>query len=246
MKYNRRLFLKLSTPFLLSVLPFKNLSAKIVNGRKNHFFLDESNIFSNDDQFVIGLLHSTNFKKSAATIGFLRSINNYRTELTYRSTDRYKVQFSKDLIDFFLYEQTLKFSARVITGKIYSGREDYYSKKESSYHLHYKQIIGGSYVRNNSVIHLENRSLYKTNNKLKQFLNKRYNIPFRNIQHPKSDLSQLSDLLTGCIIGDTHSLTNSSKIEILDYFKNKLGIKQFSELYNLKSNGKFEIVKTQI
>jgi hypothetical protein len=246
MKYNRRLFLKLATPFLLSIFTFKNLSAKIRSGRKNHFFLDESNLFSNDDIFVLGLLHSTNIKKSASTIRYLRSINNYRTELTYRSTDKYKVQFSKDLIDYFFYEQTLKFSARVITGKIYSGREDYYSKKESSYHLHYKQIIIDSFVQNNSVIHLENRSLYKTNNKLKQFLNKRYNVPFKNIQHPKSDLSQLSDLLTGCIIGDTHSLTNSSKIEILEYLKNKLEIKHFSELYNLESNGKFEIVQTQI
>lgn len=244
--YNRRSFLKISTPLFLSFLPFKYLPIKLISDEKNHLFLDESNLFSNDDIFGIGLLHSSDLQKTVNAISYLRSKNKYKSELTYRSTDKHKVQFSKDLIDFFFNEQTLKFSARVISGRIDSSRSDYSAKKESSYQLHYKQIIGDSFVDDNSVIHLENRSLYNADKKLAQFLIKSYNASLEYIQYPKSDLSQLSDLFTGCIIGDTRSLTNPSKVEILNYLKNKLEIKYFSELYNIDRNGKFKIIKTQI
>lgn len=251
MKSNRRKFITKSIAFTLSIGSLKHLHAANLLTEHYHVFVDESNLFSNstignNHLFVIGCLKSSNLTKTKNEFRQIRDRYNYRSELRYRSRDKFKIPFSKNAIDYFFNEPALSFYARVVSGSINENRPDYLAKKKASYQLQYKKAIADSLKGKKGTVYLETRSLYGKDRALIKILEDRFLLPVESIESSSNDLIQISDLFTGSIYGDKADVENETKLELLKYIKEKLEVEQFSDLYNETKNDKFQISFSQI
>ncbi|MEJ7683377.1 MAG: hypothetical protein WKG06_37065 [Segetibacter sp.] len=113
---NRRIFLQqLMIASSHLILP-KTILAATDTDTSTTLFIDESGFGRTPS--VIGVLRSSASFNIESKIKALRKKHNYRSELYYRSTDKFKSPFAKDLINYFFEEPSLTFYGRFIRGKI--------------------------------------------------------------------------------------------------------------------------------
>lgn len=212
---------------------------------------------------VIGFLYADFPFEVEEKINKIRTKNHYRSKLSFRSTDKYKFDFTKDLIDYFFDEPSLHFYARVVH-EIYDLRRNNTNYvHDVIYRVNYKKAINDLKIATKNdvfyldfITYIESKDSavsapqynvpynnFKTSRKhLVNYLNS--NIPFVNLKiepHKFNNLSQLSDFFTGNVYGDTIGIENQTKRKLLSYLKKKLNVKKLSDLYNSNQNKKFII-----
>ncbi len=241
----------LKIPFLSKNIHFKSLYVKEANFTLKSTF-----------PTVIGFLYSDFPEKIENDINRIRVKNHYRCKLSYGSDDKYKLNFSKDVIDYFFHETSLHFYARLINGTLDTEKNNVNLVRDIVYRVNYKKAINDlKTITKTNDFYLDCKSKKGVINTsstpsesnqyenfhtdkidLVNYLNR--NIPNINIRlkdYQKNNLSQLSDFLTGSIYGDIIGTQSSTKRELLTYLKNHLGVRKFSDLYNSKKNTKFLI-----
>ncbi len=209
--------------------------------------IDESGF--GKDASIIGVLRSTNIEKAESAIRILRKKHNYRSLLYYRSTDKYKVPFAKDLIDYFFEERTLHFYARFISRSA-NPNNNKNSETDIIYKVNMREIITAAAGKTSpSLLVTASRGRYSSldekKDELGAYLKKNLQFP-HNLKYEanKYGLYQLADLFTGSIFADKEGVKNDIKLDLLNYLKNKLKVRHLSEIYNRPGAQKF-VIKNQ-
>lgn len=200
----------------------KNNLLPIPVGSGDRVYISESGVFGKDPLFVIGVLTINGTSdKHEKNLDAIRKKHNYKTQLTYRSNDRFKEPFAKEVIDYFINEQELYFSVQVLhepnTISNHDTKNALIKKK-----LKIFKGIAGSVSQDNIIVkyqlpfvpstYFKKKFEIKTNKKLK------------SLYSESSNLLQLADLVTGCIRGDiSGSAANLQKVSIIQHLKDKLG-----------------------
>jgi hypothetical protein len=259
---NRRVFLKEVSIGTASLIVFK-IPFQSKNILYKNLYVKETN-FTLKTNFptVIGFLYSDFPGKVEHDINQLRIKNHYRCKLSYGSDDKFKLNFTKDVIDYFFQEPSLYFYARLINGRLDTEKNNLNLVHDIVYRVNYKKAINDlKTITKVSDFYLDCKSKkrvipdssippesYQYENfhtdkmDLVNYLNR--SIPNVNIKlkdYQKNNLSQLSDFLTGSIYGDIVGTQSATKRNLLIYLKNKLHIKKSSEIYNAKGHKKFFI-----
>jgi hypothetical protein len=227
----------------------------------SHVHVKESNFtLSAVSPSILGFLYTDSPARVEKDINRLRAIHHYRTRLTFRSTDKFKFDFAKDLIDYFFKEQSIVFYSRVITDQV----EHNNSIHDLIYRLNYKKSILDlqqlnktseylldfiTYLPGRHHIDISQKVPYKnfktTKKELVSYLNKSLQTVHLKMEaHNYNNLSQLCDFLTGNIFGDQRGIENKMKRELLKYLKTKLGVKHLKELYNVGHHRRFIIMSS--
>jgi hypothetical protein len=262
---SRRVFLKEASIGTASLIVFK-IPFQSKNIHYKSLYVKETN-FTLHSNFptVIGFLYSDFPEKVEHDINRLRIKNHYRCKLRYGSDDKYKLNFTIDVIDYFFQEPSLHFYARLINGRLDIEKNNVNLVHDIVYRVNYKKAINDlrtitkindfyldckskKRVINNSSKPPESyqyENFHTDKIDLVNYLNR--SIPNVNIKlkdYQQNNLSQLSDLLTGSIYGDIVGTQSATKRKLLIYLKNKLHVKKFNEIYNSKGNKKFFISGT--
>ena len=262
---NRRKFLKQFGIGTASVTVFKRIPYKTEVVTYKHIHVKETNFtLSAIAPSVIGFMYTDFPEKVERHINELRLNNHYKRRLSFRSTDKYKLSFAKDLIDYFFKEPSIYFYGRIINSIHDLKRDDINLIHDIEYRVNYRKALNDlkdltkakafyldfiTYLpRKNSLpepIVKEGAPYvnFKTSkNQLVKYLNSNTErLDLKIEPHTHNNLSQMADLFTGNIYGDIIGIENKTKRYLLAYLKNKLGVKKISQLYNSLDNKKFII-----
>lgn len=232
-RYNRRSFIGkglLSTGALVTM----PLAGEVVGNtigvdgllKSNKIFLSESGVLKGEDLFIVGALevdnalatHERNLKK-------IRDQHSYRTRLTYRSNDRFKNPFAKDVIDYFLDTPSLHFSAYACgeSGKGLSPQARQ-ALRLSCYEKTLATVKkdGGE----QRTIVTKSQTSFGPYLYFKDQVRDGLGFQLEVMDSRNSNLLQLVDLITGCIRADicTTASKNRFKLEINKHFHKGLNI----------------------
>lgn len=248
---SRRIFLKkliIASPLLLS----KRVFATSGTDTPTTLFIDESG--EGRYPSVFGVLRSSASFDIESKIKAFRKKHNYKKELHYRSTDKFKSPFAHDLIDYFFEEPSLSFYGRFIEGNIDAKNKQLDLIEDNIYSVNMEKIIQDAAKGTKSLLLItENRNspsslVDEEDNGLNAYFKKNLRIPhnFKLIKSSDNNLYQLTDFFTGCIYGDEKGVGNDTKVELLDYLKKKLQVKKLSEIYNKEGHPKFVIKRASL
>jgi hypothetical protein len=261
---NRRKFLKQVSIGTASIAVFKGIPYETEVVTRKHLHVKETNFtLSAIAPSVIGFMYADFPEKVERHINELRLKNHYKKRLSYRSTDKYKLSFAKDLIDYFFNEPHLYFYCRIVDSMHDLKRDDINLIHDIEYRVNYKKAISdlkkftkadGFYLdfitylprKNSSPVFTTQEVPYinfKTSKtQLVKYLNSHpETIDLKIESHNRNNFSQLGDFFTGNIYGDIIGIENKTKRYLLNYLKKKLDVKKISQLYNSLENEKFII-----
>jgi len=176
-----------------------------------YIYGDESGGFKNKPYFLLGIIQTYDPSTHDAVIESLRQKHQYPRQFEYKKTDRLKIALCRDVIDYFVACEDLRYQALLIPTAAYdlrlyrtAGERSARTPEIVSNNYRYKQIIrNNTSEQNELVIILDGRTTARDDN-LPAYLQRE--IPnIKNVQlvnSQKHNLVQLADLLTGCIYGD--------------------------------------------
>lgn len=227
-------FLTASTTKLI---PTSNEKANISN--KTIFFASESGIFGKDDIYVLGILYvPLGAKNYEAALLQLREKHNFRSKLSYRSNNKFKISYAKACIDFFL-ENKLRFVAKIVTKQEYleTFRGNYSNGKKRRVKITaYQELLQkldyskGKLSLFKPDLWVKSQSTFGPSRGFESKFNKEVELSYKAVDSNKSNLLQLTDLLTGCVRGDLSSdIQNKGKIELIRYLKENLKTSSLSK-----------------
>ncbi len=189
-------------------------------------FLSESGVLRGEDLFIVGALeidnalatHERNLKK-------IRDQHSYRTRLTYRSNDRFKIPFAKDVIDYFLDTPSLHFSAYACaeSGKGLAPQ----ARQALRLNCYERALAGVSKAGDEQrTIVTKSQSSFGPSLYFKDQIREGLGFQLEVTDARNSNLLQLVDLLTGCIRADVCATAskNRFKLEINQHFHKGLNI----------------------
>ncbi len=249
-KMQRRGFLGLSFLSAGAVAFFPKTATGISSARLNapylpyRAFMSESGILGKDDFFVLGMLYMPNSLPSVHSdaLAGIKNANNYRSCLTYRSNDMYKIPAAQAFIDYFSADPDMKLLAKIVTKESLPpalNREQMVEMRFDLYNLfmyfwNVSSYSEGIVVKSQSPFgpsqYFYNKFMTETNMQI-------------NARDARLDpLLQLADLITGCIQGaNSGNITNQTKLELLDYLKQSLGVAGL-DAANLSQPGKIQLI----
>ena len=246
---HRRQFIKetsLTYLFLSNITPTTGLRQK----NQVTLFIDESNDLSSNIPFSLGGIVVKSPEKVESELNRLRASSNFKCNLKYSSTNKYKIPFAKQAIDYFFNEPDIIYHARVISGTLNSRNPNYLALRENIYFANYKEIVR-TCGNDKQILQINLRNAGTDGNlanKLQSYLQKSilgtYDVKFTKLN--SSNICQLADLFTGSIFGDVTKIESPVKVELLNYLKGKLKVQKMAELYNKSNTGKFTLTSATI
>ncbi|HWD88783.1 MAG TPA: hypothetical protein VG367_11695 [Mucilaginibacter sp.] len=260
----RRKFLKQFSLGTASLAVFNEIPYKPKSSVCKHLHIKETNFtLAAIAPSVIGFIYTDSPEKINKHINELRAKNHYKKTLSFRSTDKYKLPFAMDLIDYFFDEPSLHFYARVVDRVVDLKRNDINLIHDIEYRVNYRKAIQDlKELTNADVFYLDfitqpsefsdpgfafkNEIPYITfktsKNQLVKYLNSHEHTVDVEIEpHHRNNLSQMADFFTGNIYGDVIGIENKTKWILLEHLKRKLGVKKLSHMYNSNVNKRFII-----
>ncbi|MDB5158535.1 MAG: hypothetical protein JWR50_3242 [Mucilaginibacter sp.] len=262
---NRRKFLKQVGIGTTSITIFKRIPYKKIVVPYKHLHVKETNFtLSATTPSVIGFIHADFPEKVERSINELRLKNHYKKRLSFRSTDKYKLSFAKDLIDYFFNEPSIYFYGRIVNSTTNLKKDDINLTHDIEYRVNYRKALEDlKELTKTNAFYLDFITNLPRKNSFQEHIIKE-EVPYVNFKtsktqlvnylnsngekldlkiepHNHNNLSQIADFFTGNIYGDMIGVENKTKIYLLAYLKKKLGVKKISQLYNSLENKKFII-----
>lgn len=213
-------------------------------------FVTESGLYAKGGLFLMGLMTTLDqAAKHESQLQKLRKDFNYRTRLTYKDADRFKLDFAKACIDYFVNTEELGYIALYREQQSPRDLAALNISNISNLQIREKKIelIKDLIVRSQldiKTIKMKSQSPYGPSAKFKEKFNGEtgFTLDARDTRFG-DDLLQLGDFIGGCIYGDiTQKTRNRTKLALTQYLKEKLGVSSFNQP-SLEIEGKLKITK---
>ncbi len=193
-------------------------------------FMAECGVLGKDENYLLGFLMVDNPQMHEDGLAALRVQHGYRSKLTYRSNDFYKVEYAKAAIDYFMNtsDMVLVLSREVLPDHPSGG--NYSLKQINTFKIDFTNSILGRYGSANTPDNVVSK--YHSLNGpsigfVSEFENET-NIDYQARVTHDSDLLQLSSFLCGSITAIINEkVTHPVKVGLIDYLSVKVGISDF-------------------
>jgi hypothetical protein len=228
---------------IAAVFPLRGISSNAV--APTHLYVEESGVFGGGGPFCIGVIAVDNFRPHERYIRQLRARYGYRSQLLYRSTDKFKLPLASAVCGYVSRTPGIAFSARVIGKTDSSGLSR--GASEALYFDHYKKILSAAAARSAGYsVTLVNHAGGGRDELLRKFL--KAELPKLDriaVAHLRdSDLLQIANLLAGTVSeGDT--LENKVKRSFALTLRRMLHVENIRALA-LQQNPKFNVERVEM
>ncbi|HFA50936.1 MAG TPA: hypothetical protein ENJ95_18150 [Bacteroidetes bacterium] len=182
-------------------------------------------MYGEDKVFVLGfLIVESPVEKHEKDLAQIRSTYNYRTQLTYRSSDRFKVPFAKAALEYFMKTDGLVFVSQIISTKKGHKTPSSYQQQKDKIEA-YKNLFGDSdNAKTIGEVLVKNQTPFGPSSSYQAAFKASTNAKLVAMNPVQSNLLQLADLLTGCVRGDkVKEVKNPSKLAVIQQLKSGLG-----------------------
>ena len=216
--------------------------------RNLYVYGDESGNLGYTPYFLLGVAIVRNPEVHEREILRLRKRHGYLAELKYSNTDRRKLPFCRDLIDYLFDQPDFRFSGIVIDCSVYDvTHHDKFNSRirpqDIAYNYRYKKLILSSTPPNDQlIVLLDKRTRAKADNLPKYLENQIPNL--KNLQvvdSRKHELVQVADVLTGSVYGDVTGVEQLIKRAVIDVLKDKLGVDSLTAYRLRQESRRFRI-----
>jgi hypothetical protein len=223
-------------PLSASGLPIETVNCFIHQSGK-----PSSNLNSNNDKFVLGMLTTKDEASCRRKIAELRQKYSYKRVIMSRSTDMQKVDICCAIIDYVLMEDDLRFCGALIK---LSGWPDEAEGRDAVFFSFHKLLIdvarlpanSQSYIRLVRTEKLSTRYLARS---LSNQLNGHPNVSLTLVA--EDDLIQIAGLLSGVIrLGLTTEIESKARKAILQHALKTLNLEHF-DINALVNHPRFKV-----
>jgi len=222
----------LGASFFKTSLGSFNITNSSLTGAK--CFMSESGIYGDDDTFVMGFLIVNNWEQNETLLENKRNDLGFRSVLTYRSNNRYKIDYTKSLIDIFSNSQD--FTLYLHYSDI-SGNVDQIENKLSVINDYKIDLVNNLVSRMGQNAPLSVITKYQSLNGPSESFRSKFQ-DLTQMEHKmmvtrESNLLQFSSYLTStaaAIIND--KVNHPVKLELTNYFKNNLDVQSFDNEFS--------------
>lgn len=226
---------------LVALMIASKLSANTKNIKKFDIYIDESGDVGTDQPFVIGALivdSGYDYKRMER----IRETSNYRPTLNYNSSNKYKINLVRPLIDEFFETANLTYSALAFPSKVNKSWPTDKRHRTTLYQHNYFNLLKSINLSSLELnIHMEKRTLTGEDRFLKSSLEKRFdNLKVNFIRDIDSISMQFCDLITGSLYGEMNKTSDKVKVEILNVFASKIKPLKLRESFDF-NKGKFSL-----
>lgn len=233
----------------LSSILVSKLSSASPNDTPLSLFINESGVINNPLErrpFVCGVLSCIDVDSLEKALHEKREKLGYLLEVSYTSTNRYKEDFAKHIIDTVLDSNAVKLKVAVLPPGENIGWPKDKAEEASVYAEHQRQRMENPILssRSSVKIKLERRTRGARDFVLRDHLiyshGNKIDIEF--IESQESILFQACDLITGSVFGALDGrVTNKLKNDLIEYLLSKLGVDK-DALNSRVKTGNFELV----
>ena len=212
-------------------------------------YLVESGQFRRDGIQCVGILklEESAISSFSTLIANLRTSTNFYLPLLYRSTNRFKVNFARRVIDAFLSESSVSFHAQIFQ------RIDHDSNmsRHAFQTLKYDQV-NSNFLTGNTGTSGAITTTQQANWGPNQYFENSFqsitssSLELLPVSNTSNDLLQLASFIIGLVYADNigyldREVKNTSKTQLLQYFKDQLGVPKLSPEY-LSTHSKLQII----
>jgi hypothetical protein len=209
---------------------------------KINIYIDESGHFGSRGRFVIGALVAPNGEQHLRRLLSMRDKSNYRLSLRYNSSDKHKVPYAQQLLDYFFAERDLRFCAYALTPDKSAEWQWDPKVKEIEYHGLYRKLLVQCTNKNADLsLNLKQRTTTGEDQFLYDYLKQKFTkmSELNVLKAYQNDFMQFADLLVGSVAaGESACAAKQTLIEIL---KANLSVKSFLES-SLINHRKFSVM----
>lgn len=220
------------------------LNGEIVSGAGlvlgDAVFVAESGEYKKDSRFIIGMLSVKNSETHEAAFQAFRTTLNYRSKLTYRSTDRYKKALTDLMINYFVQQADMEFVAKVYDWNNV-GAPLSFGKRAKEKIPFYTNLLG-ELDATPAAVKVKSQSPYGPSVFFKQQFFTETQNALTAVNTHNSNLLQFAGVLTGCVRAATMaSTTNSTKVGVLNVLKQILNVPTIQ--VGTDVSGKFKVIQ---
>jgi hypothetical protein len=210
---------------------------------KTSVFLDESGNAGTDRPFVIGGLFTADPARHIGQLSKLRKQNNYRLTLRYSSTDRYKLPYARDVIEYFFGQGEMRFAAAAFPSSTNIKWPVRAETRDIKYLNVYEHLINQNARKKHPVeITTELRTTTGEDRLMHQSLEEelKREVRVRIVREYQNDLTQFAGLLVGSVYGDLTNSGDEVKLSLIKELRQKLGVPRLYDA-SLATHNEFRV-----
>lgn len=228
---------------IAAAIPIRGISINAF--APTHLYVEESGVFGGGGPFCIGVIAVEKPRVHERYIRQLRQRYGYRSQLLYRSTDKFKLPLASAVCSYVSRTPGIAFSARVIGKTDSSGVSR--GASEALYFDHYKKILSAAAARSTGYsVTLVNHSGGGRDELLRKFLKdelpKLDRIAVAHLRD--SDLLQIANLFAGTV-SEGDALENKVKRSFTSTLRRMLHVENIQAL-TLQQNPKFNVERVEM
>jgi len=214
----------LSRRRMIASIGILTVAPEIILGQERRnsttIFVEESGILATEKPFVVGALLMTDPQRHLKHLAAIRDEQGYYLTLRYGSNDEHKLPYARRVLEYFLADNDLAFSAVECSAQTNgSVKSDSDIKRNFYQHLYQRLLDRCSSKNRNLSLGLRQRTKNGSDRFLHAFLKERFATidDIRTVRAHLNDLMQVADLLVGCVWGEKnkHCEVKEYVIEIL-------------------------------
>lgn len=200
----------------------------------------EAGNYKRDPRFVVAMLSTTQENTDEGALANLRTSLNYRTKVTYHSTDKFKIPFCEAALDYFANTPSLRFSAKVFNWN--GGGNDQSFGQLSLEKIGLYQGLSAGFSQTPTQGKVKSQSPYGPSIFFKDKYATTTGHSMSAVNARLSNLIQLAGLMAGCVLREQEPEPPQSSVKraMIVYLKNKLGVSALTPGIDV-GGGKFTI-----
>jgi len=221
----------LGASILKPVIESSILAGSTVEGNK--FFMSESGIYGKDSTFILGFLKVSNPEIYENDLLMLRETTGYRTNLTYRSNDRHKIEFAKAAIDLIVSSNDFKFFVKYSDISNEVGDIGFKLSAINQYKIDLVNELNIRMGETPQAIVSKYQSLNGPSETFRSRFKAETGVDHNMEITRDSNLLQLSSYLTSTVAAIINDKINHPiKLEVTEYFKTRTGVTNFDNTFS--------------
>jgi len=209
-----------------------NSFSSLVNNKK--IFLSENGNIGKDSQIVIGYISSSNNGvKHEKAIDKFREKHNYKSILSYKSNDKFKVPFAKDIISYFVETNELSFTACLVdVGENFKMSP--IEKQEFRLEC-YQTLLAEQAFKGGDQVIVKPFTPFGPKGEFSKKFTEKFGADHKAKNAYESNLLQLSNILSGCLLSEVINICEHPiKQEIIAHLKTSLEVSSLTDIKDFK------------